>query len=122
TRRGGGRKIEAHVDPALLAVNAKSGVFDIEGGVVEGIDNLPFGGGEVGSILRGVVEEAGGGQADRKLVAGAGVVSAGEKGRIGRDAGIGCEVKIAFAVIGGFGEFFDQAGGGVDGGPVDAGI
>src|SRR5258708_19294407 len=31
-------------------------------------------------------------------------------------------MEIAFAVGGGFGKFFNDAGGGVDGGPVDAGV
>ena len=98
------------------------GVFDVEGGVVESVDDLALGCGEIGSVLRGGGEQAGGGEADGELVAGAGVIRAGEKGRVGRNAGVGGKVEIAFAVLGGFGKFFDQAGGGVDGGPVDAGV
>ena len=50
------------------------------------------------------------------------MVRAGEKGRVGRDAGVGGEMEIALAVVGGLGKFLDDASSGVDGGPVDAGI
>src|SRR5579863_4225960 len=120
--RGCGRKIDAHVDPALLAVDAQCSVFDVKGGVVEGVHNLALGCGKIRSILRSGGEQAGGGEADGELVAGTGVIRAGEKWRVRGNAGVGGKVEIAFAVIGGFGEFLDQAGGGVDGGPVDPGV
>src|SRR5208337_1743799 len=109
--------------PALFAIHALRCVFHIEAGVEEGVDDLAACAGEIGSILRGGGgDESGGGHADGELVAVAGVIRGGEEGRIGRDAGVGGEVEIAFAVIGGFGQFFDNAGGGVYRGPVDAGV
>src|ERR1700741_1324669 len=118
----GRRQIEAEVGPAALAVHAAGERFHLGCLLEEQIDQTAPGGGEIGGILESGGDGAGRLEADGKLMAGAGEISSGEEGSVRRNIGESREMKITFAVGRGVRKFFDNAGGGLNGGPVHAGI